>query len=72
MQDKTLDALVEAFMPIVFAPPIRRVWRIRLSRLPERQGSIGSGKGLWKDEIFPSAIATAFSHPALADRPPTG
>ena len=69
MQDKTLDALVEALMPILFGPPIRRVWR---SRLPKRKRLIGAGRGLWKDEIFPIAIATAFSNPASAGRTPTG
>jgi|LakMenE18May11ns_1017448.scaffolds.fasta_scaffold9949425_3 hypothetical protein len=37
MQDKPLDALVEALMPIVFGPPIRRIGRRRLIRLPRRQ-----------------------------------
>jgi hypothetical protein len=67
---KTLDALVEALMPIVFGPPISRVWPSRLIRLPKRQGSIGAGRGLWKDEIFP--IATAFFNSPSADRTPTG
>jgi hypothetical protein len=38
MQDKTLDALVEALMKIVFGPPNRRLVGLRrLIRLPRRQ-----------------------------------
>lgn len=56
--------LVEALMPIVFGPPIKRVWRGRLIRLPRRQGYFLAVVNHWSNTACPIARATASSSPS--------
>ena len=69
---QTLDALVEDLMSIVFGPPVRRMGRRRLIRLPRRQCSIIAVVNHWRTAAFPIARATASSSPASTGRLPTG
>lgn len=64
MHGETLDSLDEALMPIVFGPPIRRIGRRRLIKLPRRQGSFIAVANHWSATACPIARATASSSPA--------
>ena len=57
MQDKPLDVLVEAVMPIVFGPPIRRMGRRRLIRLPKQQGFASAAFARSKAAEVPAWLA---------------
>jgi len=58
MQDKSLDALVEALMPIVFGPLNRRVvGRRRLIRLPRSQAITRAALARSKAAAVPAWLA---------------
>jgi hypothetical protein len=60
MKDKSLDALVEALMPIVFGTPNRRVvGRRRLIRLPRHQAITRVALARSKAANVPAWLAAA-------------
>jgi hypothetical protein len=69
MHPNPLAALVEALLPIVFAPTPLRPRRRRVIKLLRRQGSIAVVAGRLRIMGLPTALATASSNPRL-NRPP--
>lgn len=60
MRDETLDALVEALTPIVFGPPIRRMGRRRVVRLPRRQAITSAAFARSKAADVPAWLAHGY------------
>jgi hypothetical protein len=64
MHPDHLAALVEALLPIVFAPAPLLPCRRRVIKLLKRQGSIAVVAGRWRITGLPIARSTASTSPA--------